>query len=85
MVLHRNCNSIEGRILHWARRSGVDPVSFLANVLEYIQRDWEHNPFHPQHLSEQEHRIKELRKKLRSARSSRKKQQLRDAIKELQK
>jgi hypothetical protein len=85
MVLHRNCNSIEGRVLHWARRSGIDPIEFLRNILEYVQRSWDGNPYHPNHKTEKEHELTKLRRKLRRAKTPRKKQQLRDAIRDLQK
>lgn len=49
MVLHRNCNSIEGRVLHWARRSHVSPDVFLKHLLEYWAGEYTLNPLHPTH------------------------------------
>ena len=48
MVLHRNCNSIEGRINHWAKRSKVDRETFVRNVLDYWDIEFDH-PIHPRH------------------------------------
>lgn len=55
------------------------------NVVEYIQRDWTANPMHPTHKTDNEVKITELRRRIKRAKTSRKKQQLRDAIRELQK
>lgn len=49
MVLHRNCNSVEGRVLHWARRSGIAPEKYLRALLEYWEQDYSSNPLHPTH------------------------------------
>lgn len=48
MVLHRNCNGIEGRINHWAKRSKVDKKTFLRNVSDYWDKEFD-NPIHPRH------------------------------------
>lgn len=51
MVLHRSCNSAEGRILMWAgkRSRGDDPVLFLRNLLKYWAKDYRKNPTHHTH------------------------------------
>lgn len=84
-TLHRNCNSIEGRVLSWARRSGIDPREFLKNLLDYWEQDYSHNPVHPRHKNEKQKEITRLRKRLRSAKRESTKQKIRDLIKELQK
>lgn len=50
-VLHRSCNSAEGRILSWAgRRSrGVDPIDFLKRLIKYWGTDFSSNHIHPRH------------------------------------
>jgi hypothetical protein len=50
-VLHRACNSAEGKILHWAgvRSRGDDPVLFLKNLLVYWAKSYTRNPLHPTH------------------------------------
>jgi hypothetical protein len=50
-VLHRSCNSAEGRILSWAgRRSrGDDPIDFLKRLLRYWGTDFSANKIHPRH------------------------------------
>jgi hypothetical protein len=48
MVLHLNCNGIEGRLNHWAKRSKVDKQQFLRNVADYWDIEFD-NPTHPRH------------------------------------
>jgi hypothetical protein len=50
-VLHRSCNSAEGRILSWAgkRSRGDDPAEFLRRLLRYWRTDYSGNPVHPRH------------------------------------
>lgn len=51
-VLHRSCNSAEGKILHWAgaRSRGDDPKLFLRNLLKYWEGKYSTHPIHPRHL-----------------------------------
>ena len=51
MVLHRSCNSAEGRILHWAGRmsKGDCHVTFVENLLDYWRMEHSVNPKHPKH------------------------------------
>jgi len=83
-TLHRNCNSVEGRILHWARRSGCSPAVFLKNLLEYWDVDYTGNPLHPNHRSPTEAKAKGLRKRLRRAKRPATKARLLKLIQELQ-
>jgi len=50
-VLHRNCNSMEGMILHKFKRSGVhkltDIFTYLKNLLDYWDNDYTRNLKHP--------------------------------------
>ena len=57
-VLHRSCNSAEGKILHWAgqRSKGDDPVEFVGNLLGYWQEDYTDNPNHPTHDKQRKRR-----------------------------
>src|SRR5210317_1772978 len=49
-VLHRQCNSVEGRVLHWLRRVGrAEPEEFIRNLLRYWSYDYTVNPHHPNH------------------------------------
>ena len=48
MVLHRNCNGMEGRLNHWAKRSKADKKTFMKNVLDYWDIEFD-NPTHPRH------------------------------------
>lgn len=82
-VLHKNCNSIEGRILHWARRSGIRPDIFLRRLTEYWDQDYTNNPVHPRHKNETEKEVTRLRRRIRRAKRERTKQRLRDEIKRL--
>ena len=45
MVLHRNCNSLEGRLNKWALRSGIPRKEFLRNVANYWGIEFD-NPTH---------------------------------------
>ena len=48
MVLHRNCNGLEGRLNKWANRSKADKRTFMKNVLLYWDIEFD-NPIHPRH------------------------------------
>lgn len=69
--------------MHWARRTGVHPLEFLANLVQYVSSNWEQNPIHPTHRDEREKQIAALRRRMQKAKTPRKKQQLRDAIRAL--
>lgn len=62
-VLHRSCNSAEGRIVSWAKRSRADdPYEFLRNLYDLHRKDYSSNPIHPKHLTETEKELKKLKK-----------------------
>jgi len=50
-VLCRVCNSMLGKIENAAKRvgKGVNPITFIANCLEYVQQDYSHMPIHAKH------------------------------------
>lgn len=74
-VLHRACNSAEGRVMKWAYTSKhYDPIEFLLNLIDYHKIDYTDQPWHPKHLTPNEKEIKKLTKKQRSM----KKQETRD-------
>lgn len=84
-VLHRSCNHAEGRILSWIKRSrGTDPVSFLQNMAEYWLDDYTRNPIHPTHKSLEEKHIQKLKRKLKTLKTERGKQRVREQIRDLQ-
>ena len=65
-VLHKSCNSAEGRIVSWAKRSRAkDPYFFLKNLYDLHRKDYSSNPIHPTHLTDNEKEIKKLRKRQR--------------------
>lgn len=69
-VLHRGCNQAEGRVKTYAGRvTGGDAVQFLQSVLQYWDSDFTENPIHPTHVTDDEKRIKELKKKLKKGSS----------------
>lgn len=82
-VLHRNCNSIEGRILQWARRSGIGRVEFLYSLLDYWDWDYSDNPIHPTHLTPKEKEIKRLRKLVKKCKTAKAKERHRETIRKL--
>ena len=62
-VLHRACNSSEGRVMKWAYSSKhYDPIKFLEAVIKYHQQDYTNMPWHPQHMTPNEKEIKRLKK-----------------------
>jgi hypothetical protein len=61
-TLHTNCNGIEGRVLNYASRSGIDPVQFLERLLSYWKVDYTANPVHPTHLFPEQKEIKRIKK-----------------------
>ena len=49
-VLHRQCNSVEGRVLNWLNRAGrLTPPALARALLRYWARDYSKNPIHPNH------------------------------------
>jgi len=84
-VLHRACNSAEGKILSWCfRAKGNDPIILLTNLISYWEDDYTGSPIHPAHLTEEEKLLKKFRRLLRSSKRERTKQKYRDLIKEVQ-
>lgn len=74
-VLHRACNSSEGRCMKWAYSSKHhDPLDFLKNLISYHNVDYSTEPLHPKHMTENEKEIKKLTKLMRA----KKKQETRD-------
>lgn len=74
-VLHRACNSSEGRVMKWAYSSkAYDPLYFLNNLIKYHNLDFTNMPLHHKHMTPSEKEIKVLRKKQRAV----KKQETRD-------
>ena len=61
-VLCRNCNSIEGRVKHWASRVQCDAQQWLNNLMWYWNQDYTNNPVYPSHQTEIEKEISRLRK-----------------------
>lgn len=82
-VLHRNCNSLEGRILNFAKRSGVPPDDFLKRLLQYWRDDYSRNPLHPNHTNEHQKKLKLYRKRLKAAKRESTKAKYRMLIREL--
>jgi len=63
MVLCRACNSAEGKVLHWVKRSGTKCThTWIKNLVWYWSKDWTDNPLYPTHLNYIEKEIKKLRK-----------------------
>ena len=82
-VLHRNCNQIEGRIRAWAKRAYCDPIDFLQRLLDFWQDDYSYYAIHPNHLSDTEKEIRQLKKRMRFLKTERAKQRYRDRIEAL--
>lgn len=82
-VLHLNCNGLEGRIMNWAKKSGVDPLKFLRNLISYVEQDFSHMPDHPRGSDEQYRRKRDLRIRLKRAKRESTKRKLRRELEEL--
>lgn len=84
-VLSRNANAIEGRILSLIGRlkGKPDPIEFLKSLIEYWEQDYSNNPYHPNHLLEEEKERKKLRKKLKKLKSPKFKEKTKLEIKAL--
>lgn len=78
-----NCNALEGRILHYAGRSGIDPETFVHNVVKHWNTDFSHHPFHPQHVLEEEKERLQLKRKLKNLKANHAIERTRTRIKEL--
>jgi hypothetical protein len=47
MVLHRNCNTVEGKINNWMRWIPyIDKPEFLKNLIAYYRKDFTKNKIH---------------------------------------
>ena len=84
-ALHKNCNGLEGRVKHWASRSGISPDEFLKSILRYWKQDYSGNAIHPDHKTEVEKEIAKLKKKIRGLKRESSKQKYLDKIAELEK
>jgi hypothetical protein len=84
-VLHRSCNQVEGRVLSWLKRGrNPDPRDFMLRILKHWDGEYGHLPYHPNHLTDTEKKLRKLRRKLKSLKTERSKQKVRDLIRKLQ-
>jgi len=84
-ALHKSCNSAEGRIVSWAKRSRAkDPFFFLKNLYDLHRRDYSGMPIHPTFLTPQEKQIKKLRKRIKTLKTQRGKDNVMKKIREIQ-
>jgi hypothetical protein len=85
-VLHRHCNTIEGKLTNWLKSFGkdVDPSVLFSGLLEYWDRDWTDNPVHPTHRTPEEKQIRTLKKRVKVAKKKETKERLNAKIRELQ-
>jgi len=80
-ALHRSCNSAEGRIVSWAKRSrATDPYFFLKNLYDLHRKDYLSNPIHPSHLTPMQKEIKSLKKKQKKLKTEKAKERYQDKI-----
>ena len=88
-VLHRNCNTLEGKIVNWVRRLGGDNPRWeiLYNVMQYWESHTEEriqgNPLHPTHRTQEDKEIRALQKRIKVAKKESTKQKLRERIQEI--
>jgi hypothetical protein len=69
-VLHRSCNTAEGKIkksyTRYVSGKGISFLKFLKNMVKYLETDYKENPIHPTELTENEKKLKSINKKLKS-------------------
>lgn len=87
-VLHRSCNTVEGKIKNAYKRyvSGKGDVSFtefLDNLSNYLKDDYSNNPIHPTELTPLEAELKDTNKKLKKVKQPSIVQKYKDYAKEL--
>lgn len=85
LVLCRNCNSIEGRILAWVKRTKTDPDTWLTNLMSYWHQDYTANPLHPSHRSEIQKEISRKRKRMKQVKREKTKKKIQAEINRLKK
>ena len=84
-ALHRSCNSAEGRIVSWAKRSRAsDPYFFLKNLYDLHRKDYSNNPIHPAHLTPTEKKIKQLKKHKKKLKTQKGKDRVQGVIDKLE-
>ncbi len=98
-VLHRQCNSFEGKLANALKRFyGIDVSTFsslkrsdyteLNNLIQNLESLWYHdysaNPYHPGHRFKEHKRISQLRKEIKKAKMLTTKVRKKEEIKQLQ-
>ena len=85
MVLHRNCNQIEGRVKQWSKRNGkgAHPKTILSRILLYWGMDFTKNPIHPSHKTENEREVLKLKRRMKTLKTQAAKDRYAEKIKEL--
>ncbi len=92
-VLHRCCNSGEGKMVSLLRRffnhvdiEEISEIDTLMNDLHYhwFQKDYSNMPYHPSHKFPEHRAIARLRKEVKGAKLQKTKDRKKAQIKELQ-
>ena len=69
-VLHRACNSSEGKIFNVYKRyisgKGISFENFIDNLMDYLKQDYSENPIHPTELTPNERELKFVNKRLKT-------------------
>lgn len=84
MVLDRQANALEGKIINALSRFIRNPDDFagvLERLVEYWKGDYTANPLHPKYLIQEEKELKRLKKLKASVKKAETKQQYTDKIK----
>ena len=72
-TLHRDCNSLLGKIENFIARYSIRLRDkevlhdYLSNVATYIHADYTENPFHPSHKTAEDKQIKQFKNKMNRA------------------
>lgn len=82
-VVHRGCNRAEGVARHALRWVKGGTPEFLRKAADYMEQSWDHAPHHPTHKTEQDKRLKLLRKRLVAAKTITARRRLEKEIKAL--
>lgn len=87
MVLDRQANALEGKIINALSRFIRNPDDFagvLERLVEYWEGDYTANPLHPKYLIQEEKELRRLKKLKKSVKKDETKAQYTDKIQKLE-
>jgi hypothetical protein len=89
-TLHRDCNSLLGKIENFIARYSIRLRNkevlqdYLSNVATYIHADYTENPLHPSHKTAEDKQIKQYKNRMKRAKLASTKAKYKKLIQEYQ-